>query len=209
METEQTLGPLLERIRTEGVEQAKSKADAILEDAGKRADAIVKEAEEKADRVLEESRRAIEQERQAHRTAMSNAARDMVLGVRESIVHIAAKVVSDTTGEALTPEVVADLVRRMADAWTVCDEDAKLAALVPEKDLDRIESALLASVGETFRQGVELVPTRAVRTGFRIGKKGDDMVYDVSEEGVTRILTAYLSPRVAEFLQTDQDTDKG
>jgi V/A-type H+-transporting ATPase subunit E len=42
-----------------------------------------------------------------------------------------------------------------------------------------------------------------VQAGFRISTKDGSAYYDFSDEGIAEMLSAFVSPRLAELLQTD------
>ncbi len=71
---------LIEKIRSEGVRAGEDKAKAIELDALKRARQITADAEAEAKRILSEARESIARSEESSRSALKQAARDVIIG---------------------------------------------------------------------------------------------------------------------------------
>lgn len=202
MDPRETLKPLIDRIKKDGVEAADTQARGILDEARKKARSIREEAEIEARRKMDEARESLERDRAAFDQAMKNAARDLLAAVRQELADLAGRVLKRETGDALTPELVSKILLLAARNWGP-EAGEGLEALVPEKDLDALEKALREGLADEAARGITLVPVPDVKAGFRLGKKGEDLYFDFTDEGLSEALSAYLAPRIARYLKED------
>jgi V/A-type H+/Na+-transporting ATPase subunit E len=60
-----------------------------------------------------------------------------------------------------------------------------------------LKSALSSSIKNT----VEVKLDKKITHGFRIGKKGENLFYDFTDESVLEALKVFLNPKLAEILK--------
>ena len=208
MESQVTIRTLLDRIRKDGIEQARLEADLILERARAEADALIAEAERRRERVVEETTASVEAHRRTFEHAMSAAARTLILGLRTEMTRLCRTVVERNVTAALTPEFMNEMLAGIIARWPEHAEDG-IEVLVGEADRARLEDAVMSSLREELRTGVEIFPVEGIEAGFRIGARGGRMHYDFSSEAITSLLDEFLSPRIARFLRNDPGEEPG
>ncbi len=195
------LGPLLDRIRKEGVEEARAEAGTLLAEARKQADSIREEAENQAAALARETRETLDREKQAAETALAHAARDLLLSARRRLENLVGDILRQNLRESLSPQAVAGLLSTLAQNWSPEKSGLALEALVPEKDLEEISRLLEGSLAQALRQGVDLLPAPGAAAGLWVGERDGALRYDFTDQGLAEALSRFLSPRVARLLR--------
>ena len=111
--------PDLDRIQKDAVEAAEKQATQILAQAREKAAAVVKEAEEKARAFLAKAEKDAEAFTERSTRTLEQAARDLLISVGQGVENILADVVDDSVGKALRPEVLEQMLVKMAEAVCV------------------------------------------------------------------------------------------
>jgi len=207
---------LIDRIRAEGVSQARAEADEILRAAREEATAMRTRADEEARALLAETRERIASEHAAGIDALKNAARDSLLemenNVRRSFEAYVARLVAANTRK---PEFVRSLIFILAGQAAeqfIEDQDAKIfvsAALaeegadgtqLPEAIQQKICDVILGIGGEVLREGVELLPDDTITGGARVRLVHQKIEIDMTDRALTRVLLKHLLPRYREIV---------
>lgn len=208
MTPEVSIQSLLDRIKTEGIEEAKRASEDILKDARAEAAAILAEAKEEAREVRDQAHAEIQKDRETFESAMSQAGRNLMIGLKRRIVQLCSDILEKEVRAALDPEVMKEMILKMVDRWRSHDGDEGVEVLLNEPDLQELDGRLIGSLQAELRAGVVLKPAEGVQAGFRIGEKGGSMHYDLTDDGLTEILSSYLSPRIARFLDEASREDE-
>ena len=200
MKPEVNIQSLLARIKTEGISEAQKEAEAILEQARAEADAIRDRAQAQASEMLRRAEREVLNTREGFEAAMSQAARDLVLAVKDSITRLCDRVLKREVAAVLTPDMLREMILKILAAWKPQQPSQRAEVLLSPRDWRHLEDALHNSLQGVFRDGVVLRPVEGIAKGFRIGIEGENAHYDLTDKGIAEFLSEYLSPRVARFL---------
>ncbi len=191
------LEKLIDKIKTEGIEQAEQEAGQILQNAKKEADQIVKGANKKADQIIEDAKTETEKLQNSGKSALKQAERDAVLVTKERITEILNNVFKKEISENLKPDIVVELIKKMVEN---SGDDQKMKALVSQQDVDELEKLLVSKAQKGLADTVEIKVERGVSKGFRIGKKGEDVYYDFTDESIAEFLREFLNPSIKKML---------
>jgi V/A-type H+-transporting ATPase subunit E len=199
------LQELLDRIKSEGIEQAKSQAADIIADAESRKASIVQEAEREARAIIEKARQEAARAEESGRAALSQASRDFLISFREQLERLLAAAVRRETNDAYGPEIMAEAIPVVVKALAAGGTD-ELSVLLPPAMLARLEGSLPALLGAELKKGVVLKPVPGIEAGFRIVERNGAAYYDFSADAVADIFASRLSLKLAETLR---DAGKG
>lgn len=202
---------LIDRIRNEAVQAGCREAEAILEQARREATAILDRARAERDELKRSAQREIETEREAARAAVHTAARDVVLGLKSAMVatfeaHV-ARLVSDALRD---PELMRSLVLVIAGRVAqevLVDKDLEVlvSALLDHAPADPMPAAvrdgILGISHDMLRAGVELRASPKLTAGAKVRIVGEDVEIDLTEDAISRMLLAYLTPRFRWILE--------
>ncbi|MCK4689263.1 MAG: DivIVA domain-containing protein, partial [Candidatus Marinimicrobia bacterium] len=95
---------LIEKIKTEGVEEAKKSSKEILENAKHEASSILKKAHKDADNIIEEAQKSAGKIKTNAESALRQAERDTVLVTKEKITKLFDRVFKKEVTKTLSPE---------------------------------------------------------------------------------------------------------
>ncbi|HHS14381.1 MAG TPA: hypothetical protein ENN03_11535 [bacterium] len=191
---------LIEQIKKEGIDSARKGADKVIRDAEKQAAAIVAEAEKKAEAKTAEAGREAEKFRQNAELAIQQAGRDTLLLVKSRLVNMLDLVFKRQIDEALSPEVLKELILKILDQW---GSDEPVDIILNKKDKSRLEKLLFQGVRKSLKQDITLKISDDIEKGFRIGIKDGDVYYDFSDESLAEMLGQFLNPRIREILDSN------
>jgi V/A-type H+-transporting ATPase subunit E len=200
---------LIERIRDQGVEAARSEADRLLSDARKQAANIVAQAKAEAEAERTKARTEIELHRKASLDALQLAARDTVLDLKARVVarfeeFVKRLVVSATRDEQLVRNIVLVLAGRAAEEFirdTAIEVRISHARLGESTLKTEGKQAILALSSDMLREGLELVPSHEVEGGARVRLVQDKLEVDLSDRAVARLIAQRMVPRFKAILE--------
>ena len=196
------LQEIIETIKNEGVKNAEARQQEIIENANAKAQSIIEDAKKEAESIVSNAKQEAQKHEASGKAALQQAGRDLILTVRSEIEKLFDKVINEATGEALTGEKLADAIVAALSNW---DESkvGDLQLLLPEDKQKEVEEGLKSRLADAMKKGLEIKPVSNVQAGFRISTKDGSAYYDFSDEGIAEMLSAFVSPRLAELLQTD------
>ncbi|MBP7088200.1 MAG: hypothetical protein KBB01_02750 [Candidatus Omnitrophica bacterium] len=193
------LESLIEKIKKDGVQEAKRMAQEIIDAAKKQAADIVKEANSQAQKIKEISQEEIESFRKNTENSLKKAARDLILTLREEIVSLFDKVLKKKISEQLKPEFITELIIKIVDILPA-KKDKSLEVLISDKETGKLKNFLITSLKES-KKDIEIKTSKAIEQGFRIGIKGDNIYYDFTDEAIAQALEEFLNPAISEMLK--------
>ncbi|MFH1942690.1 MAG: hypothetical protein ABIL68_11380 [bacterium] len=189
---------LIEKIKKEGVEEAKQLADKIVKNAKKEADSIVANAKKEADKILEEAGREIAHSRKNAELAIQQAARDAELLMKENFTALFDRIFKREVAGTMTPEFMKKLLLMIVEKWA---KKSDVEILVGEKEKDDLEKMLFKGVQKELKNTITFKPSSDVDRGFRIGLKGENVYYDFSEGSIAEMLKQFINPRLNAILE--------
>jgi len=193
------LDNLIEKIKKDGVEEAKKNSQEIVDAARKQAQEIVDESKKQAEAIVKAAQIQAEQFQKNSRIALNQAARDTVLAVRQQLKGIFDKLLKRRVAEALSADFLRELLVKVIDKWSL-DKDAAWEVLVNETDKDKLQQCLLGELKHAVKESIVIKINNNISKGFRIGIQGDDAYYDFSEESIVESLKELISPGIAHLL---------
>lgn len=182
---------LLEKINRDGVEKANAEAVRIVGDAKAKAAALVKAAESAAAQAKADAEKAAADYQARAAETVKQAARDVVLGVRESVTRLlegllAKDVEAALADDAVAVGLVAAAIRDLTGPGEVV-AGAKLAAAL------KAQAAAL--------KDFTLVTDEALGTGFSVRLDGGRVEHAYTGEVIAAELAKRLRPDLAALLK--------
>jgi len=185
------LQSLLEKINREGVEKADAEAKRIIDDARAKADALLKKAHEEAEREKADADRESAAYAARARESVGQAARDVVLGVKDAVATLLEKILVREVDKTLSDDKsVFDLVTTAIRDLTGPGEISCGPALA------KALASRLASVGS-----FSVVTNEAQGTGFTVRLDGGRIEHAFTDEVIAAELAKRLRPDLAALLK--------
>lgn len=184
---------ICDKLRHETLEPAEQEAQRILEEARKKADAIRAEAEFHAEQLLKQARGQIEQERNVFHSALQQAAKQMVEGLRQEIEH---KLFNEELQNILEkqladPKMIAELINGVVKAIEKEGLATDLTAVIPRLiSPDDVNTLLIENVRKRLKG--KPLEIGAFAGGAQVKLHGKKMTIDLSDQAIKELLAQYI-----------------
>lgn len=184
---------ICDKLRHETLEPAEKEAQQIVEEAGKKAEAIKADAERQAEQLIKQARGQIEQERNVFHSALQQAAKQTVEGLRQEIEH---KLFNEELQNILEkqmadPKIVAELINGLVKAIEKEGLSTDIAAVIPRSvSPDDINDLLL----ENIRKRLKGKPLEVgiFAGGAQVKLIGRKMTIDLTDQAIKELLANYM-----------------
>lgn len=196
---EAQLQSLIDIIKKEAIDDAERQASAIRKGAEAESARIVREARQEAERIVTRAREEANRTLDAGKKALEQAARNLILGTRGSIIELFDRILRQEAKESLGPTVIVQMLSRIAENWDHRQRQ-ELEVLVNKSEIQDIETYCQQRLRESLRSGITLRPVETVEAGFYVGERDRSTFYDFTDSGIAQILSQYLNPRLASLL---------
>ena len=201
MEANATVKGLIDTIKKEGIQEANRQGEDIIREAQKKAEDIVLKARKEAERIVNDAKENAEKMKLSGEKALTQAGRNLIISLKQQITELFKKVTEAQVTSAFTPEVIKDVIIKIIENWDMTENFPGIEVLVDKKDLKKLEEALVKSLSEEWKNGVILKPVDNIQAGFQIGEKDGNVHYNFTSKGISEILSEYLNPQIAKFLE--------
>jgi len=195
------LQSLLDKIQSEGIAKADAEASRILEEARRKATAIVAEAEAQRVSARNQAEADARLFQQRAEQAVRQAARDVVLGVRESVEQMLRRVLLAEITKGLTPDFLQTLIADVIKAYAQSPEGtADIEVLASPEQASKLEAYVLQAAQGTSLKGLSIRPDRDVSAGFRVALAEGRIEHDFSAAAIQTAMSRLLRPELAKLL---------
>ena len=192
---------LIERLQREAVDEGQRRARHIVEEAEATAAATIRDAEVEAQRLLERARHDAEAFTARSRLALEQAGRDLLINVRQSIDALLANLVRESLQEELKPELLGEMLVKMAEAYASRGgRERRLAVLLSPDDLDAMVRLYSQRLADKLPHGIGLRLDNSVVHGFRVALVDEHVEHDLTIDAIAEALTHHLRPHLAAVL---------
>ncbi len=193
---------LLNRIQEEGVKEADTKKDEILSSAKTEAETIINDANAKAAEIIKNAESEAQKSEGRAKAAIQQASRDIVLSLRQDLETRLQKVVSTCIGDAMTPELMGEILLKMVDAYGKNTADAGIEVILNQADYDKMTALFNGALANNLKSNPDISIGHDFKAGLKIGFKGDDIFFDFSDDAVADIICNFVGPKLAKTLKS-------
>lgn len=196
----QTVQGLIDKIKSEGVDEAQKKSAEIEVAAKEKAAAIVAEAQGRAVQIVSDAQDTAHKLDIATRLALSQAARDVLLTLRQDIQTMLRKIIVRETGAALSPEMLKGVLESAlrssfasSSSHIVVSLNAADAKVLAAGSIDRLRDELGGKV--EFRSRTDRAK------GLVISFDGGKSSFDLTDEALAGYVMGFVSEEVAKLIK--------
>lgn len=190
---------LLDRIRNDGLQKAESEREKIIASAKKEAAEIIDKAKAEAESITRQAETSAAQEKERAETTIRQAARDILIALKADILERLRRIVKNAAGEAMTPQLMAQVVEKIADSSKAGDAD--LALILASKDQTALESGLLAALRADLAKNPDISLGNDFSAGIKVGFRGNDVFLDFSDEALADVICEFVGPKLSAVLK--------
>jgi V/A-type H+-transporting ATPase subunit E len=192
---------LLQRIRTEAVDQAEREAGVILENARQRAAKLVEEAEGQAKAALEKADRDARQYAERSSRALDQAGRDLLISVGNGVQKILGDVIESEASAALQGDFLEGILGRVISAYVEGGVEGEVQVLVGPEELEGLRAYFQAKLRDRLAGGGDVVLEEGMGAGFKVLFKEGHVAHDFSAGAIAEALGTLLQPHLAEVVR--------
>ncbi len=193
------LKELIEKIKTDGVNNAEEKAADIIKNAEKESAEIIANAKKEAHKIKDSADSEARKTELSGKEALKHAGRDLILDIRDQIEKIFTNLLTEGTANSLSGSALSDGITTIIKNWKGDIED--LSVLVSENQLTSIEKELKSKLSDEIKKGLEVKPFNEASAGFRVSEKNGKAFFDFTDEVLADYLGRYLNTSLAESLK--------
>ncbi len=198
------LQSLLDKIQSEGIAKAEAEARRILEEAREQAEKRIADAKRAEEEARQRSEAEAEQFRRRAEQAVRQAARDVLLGVREAVDQTLQRVLLAEIQAALDPEVLKTLLVDAVKAYVASTTSGgKVEVGLAPEQLEALRDHLLKSVKVRAEQELTIRADDDLRGGFRVRVADGRIEHDFSTRAIQGAMARLLRPSLATLLTDD------
>ena len=192
---------LIERIRKEGVESGEKAADSLVAEAKQKASQIVADARKQAHDMVEKAEKDAEAFAVRGKATLQQAARDLLISIGGAVGGVVGGIVDAKVGEALTPELMAQMLLKLAAAYAQDGGSGGIAAMLGDKDAAAVKACLAREYQDKLATGIQIESDREIFKGFRVGVKDGKVLQELTKEEIAESLASFLRPELAELVK--------
>lgn len=174
---------LVSSIKKDGIETANKEAEAIVSEAKKQAAAIIAEAKAEAEKIKDTAEKEINVFKESAQLSAQQAKRDAMLAFKTEVQGEFQKILANDVKKSLNDKTLATLI-----SAALSNED--VSAYTAE--LGEVSDAIKNELAEAVKNGLEIRPSKSVRSGFRLAAKDGSGYFDCSDEEITEMLMPFF-----------------
>ncbi len=188
---------LIDKIKKEGVEEAKQQSEEIIKNANKEADRIVREAKKRAEKIVEEAKEQTQRFQQNAELAIKQAARDSELLLKERIIEVFDAILKREVSETLKPDFLKEIILKIVDKW----KGSETEITVSKEDKKKLEELLFSRMRKELKNKITIRAREEMPHGFCAGLKDGNVYYDFSDEAISTLLNSFVNQRLRKILE--------
>lgn len=206
---------LIDRLKGEGVDEGRKRAETLVEEARTQAVAIVQEAQNEALLVRRQADLAAAQTQSAMTAALELAVRDAMLKLKEEILERISDQLREVIRQPMAdPEFFKEwLIEITRDALPTHPGPRRLLLsqdVVSDEQLrqnpddlarDSLDAFVALLARDVLSRGIEIASTPDHQLGIRIDLVDQDVRIDLTQDAVSRLLLRHLTPRFRGMME--------
>ncbi len=193
------LKELIDKIKSDGVTVAESKAAEIIKNAEAKSQEIIEKAKKEAAQIVSKGKEDALRSENSGKEALRQAGRDLVLNLQSKIIDLFNVIIKNEVAGAMDEKVLGDAITKLITSWN--GDVSNLKILLSEKDYEKVEKGLKAKLAEQIKKGFEIKPSKQLDAGFLVSVKDGSAYHNFSAEGIAEVLSEYLNPRLSALLE--------
>ena len=159
-------------------------------------------AKEEAETLMRNARSEAEADQRKASETIRQAARDTVIALKTDLLARLNAVVKNCIGEAMTPEVMEQIILKMAEAYgKSADAADSLEILLPKKEQEQAEAFLKGRLLAELKANPEISLTNEFNSGLQISFRGTDVYFDFSDDALSEVICRFVGPKLTAVIK--------
>jgi len=190
---------IIDKIKTEGVEEAEKKTSEMIGLAAEKAKTMIMTAEKERENILNQAEEEARRIRETGRAAVKQASRDVLLSLRDDIVKLFDGIIKNDVQEQFSPDILKKAISDIVESFCAGGK-TELEIILNEKDKNSIKQYFTAKLKDKMTKGVTIKTSPNIEKGFRVGEKGKNSYYDFTDDAIAEAFNAFLNPNIVKML---------
>jgi V/A-type H+/Na+-transporting ATPase subunit E len=190
---------LIQKIQAEGIQAAEVKAGEILREAKGKADVLIAKAETEAKRMIEDAEAKSSRLEASSRASLEQAARDMLLALRNNINEILQRVINAQLRTTLTSDELGKIIEALVRQYGAPEKAGVVITLSPQ-DKEKLEGLFINKLKDFCKRGITVQASNELQAGFIISFDAGRSQFDFSNQALVEFICANLKPNIAALL---------
>ena len=192
---------LIEKIQEEGVQTAENKAKDIENEAKLRAQAIVDKAEKNAEKIIAEAKDEAARIEKSGDASLKQAGRNLIISLRREIESTLNRIIMLEAREELSPELMAKIIIALIKDYKA-KENADIIVSLGKEDMKKMEKGFLKKLKSELKKDITLKTGDDIRAGFVISYDSGKSHYDFTDKALAEYIGLYLRPKLKDILRS-------
>lgn len=191
---------LLNKIQAEGLEKAETERARLVAEAKAQAETIIAEAKAQADKIRQDAEADAEASRKKADAAVRQAARDVIISLKDDLQEKLRTVVREAAAQAMTPEAMAGLIAQIASQFA---KNAASGAEIILSTREREDAAqkLIGCLPDVLKKNSSVRLGRGFAAGFKLGFNDSEVFLDFSDEALADVICEFVGPKLAAVIK--------
>jgi len=193
---------LINKIKTEGIQQANEQSRQIEESAKQKAEKIINEAKKKADDLTASAKSDIEKRQKSSEMAIKQSARDSLITLKKEINAVLKKIVDSKFESMLSNENLFTLISQVTAKYIVENPDNKSAEIkLSKEEYEGFKNSFFNDLQNKLKIGITLKSSDDISGGFTISFDEGKSYFDFTVESLAGFISNFLNPELAELVK--------
>ncbi len=198
----QQIQELIDKIKTEGLQEAQSKAQQIENEAHRKAGVIVNEAQAKAEKIISEAKEETKKMKEATTVAIQQAARNSLLSLRKDIEGMLKGVILAQVKDSLTSQQLSSILENIVKNYIAQNSSGNIQVTLSAQDAKVVKESLTARLQKQLKQPVQFKTSGEMTKGFMISFDGGKSSFDFTDVSLAEYMGSYVNEDVARLLKS-------
>lgn len=191
---------LLNKIQAEGLEKAETERARLVAEAKAQAEAIIAEAKAQADKIRKDAEADAETSRKKADAAVRQAARDVIISLKDDLQQKLRAVVREAAAQAMTPEAMAGLIAQIAGQFAQ-NAASGTEVVLPAREREEAAQKLIGCLPDVLKKNASVQLGRGFAAGFKIGFNNSEVFLDFSDEALADVICEFVGPKLAAVIK--------
>ena len=193
---------LLDKIHNDGIAKAEQEKEAIIAAAKEEAARIVAEAKEQAENLKKSAQTEAQAGQDKANDAIRQAARDAVIALKADLLAKLNAVVHSCIGEAMTPEVMKQIILTMAQSYAKdANAGESLEVLISKQEQEQTQAFLKDQLLKALKASPVIELTTDFNSGLQISFRDSDVYFDFSDDALAEVICRFVGPKLTAVIK--------
>ncbi len=197
----QQVQELIDKIKSEGVQEAQQQAQEIEKKAQQQSSTIINDAKNQAEKLIIEAKEEVKKLQESTHMALKQSSRDTLLSLRKQIDQTLQKIIQTQVSDSLSADtlssIIADVIKKFIETK---DEKIDIHLAVSAKEIEKLKGGAIAKLQKQIKSPFKMESSSNIGKGFIISFDGGKSCFDFTDESLAEYLGAFLNSQISALV---------